>query len=225
MRLAWWSGMLLALFACAANAQRSDCPVLNAPMPMRPPGKSPDWVPKVAFPEKWDGEVKVELPPVLPASDELTDADEGHVTGVARMAQRADAAPPPNGVLSQLVDPGKTVLSEWRFDGYIRDMPRHKVTRVFSRSGSVLVIEQWNYRADGASIHPMRLPNRTVGRFPATSGGLRAPSGCVSASLGWLADGTSFSLSIAGPLSLARQRELLIDVAQSIESAVPARSR
>jgi hypothetical protein len=34
------------------------------------------------------GEVKVEMPPVLPASEELIEAEEGHVTGVARKAER-----------------------------------------------------------------------------------------------------------------------------------------
>lgn len=48
-------------------AQRLDCPVRDAPMPTRPPGKPAGFAPQVTFPEKFGDEVKVETGVVLPA--------------------------------------------------------------------------------------------------------------------------------------------------------------
>jgi hypothetical protein len=118
---------------------------------------------------------------VLPPIDDLVEAEEGHVTAIARSADKARLVPPPADVLRGLVDTRKTLLSEWRFEGYVPEMPRHKVTRVFSRGGSVLVFEQWNMAADGASV--VATPPQTVkiGRYLGNAGGLRTPSGCVAA--------------------------------------------
>jgi hypothetical protein len=206
-----------------ANAQRADCPRLDAPMPMSPPGKPP-LLPKVTFPETLGGEVKVEMPPSEPPDDNPIEAEEGHIARVARMGGLARHSPPPEDILRELVDHRKTALSEWRFLGYVRDMPRHKVPRVFDHEGSVLVFEQWNMKADGiGEPHAVQYPNGAVGRFPARSGGMRSPSGCVSANLHWYSDGTYFLLEIAGPLSAQQQHAILASVARSIAAATPTR--
>ena len=93
---------------------------------------------------------------------------------------------------------------------------------MFSRAGSVLVLEQWDYKADGIQIFAAREPSTTVGRFPARTGGLQSPSGCVAASLNWEDSDTSFTLVLTGPLSLQEQRQVLSAIAQSIYAAKSA---
>ncbi len=225
MSIRTWIGLALIVVPCAATAQRVDCPVRDAPMPMTPPGKPPEFSPKVTFPRTFDGEPKVETGVVLPRNAELVDAEEGHVTAIVKSADNARQVLPPPEVLRELVDTRKTLLSAWRFNGYMPDMPRHKVQRVFSRDGSVLVFEQWNMRADGAGI--VATPPQTVkiGRFLGNAGGLRTPSGCVGASLTWHGEGVSYSLRMAGRESLQQQRDVLLDVARSIESVTPSPKR
>jgi hypothetical protein len=192
---------------------------------MMPPGQPPEFLPKVTFPSTFEGELKVETGVILPPGADLVDAEEGHVTAIARSAENARLAPSPADVLRELVDTRKTLLSEWRFHGYLPEMPRHKVTRVFSRSGSVLIFEQWNLAADGASVDARPPQTVKIGRVLGNTGGLRTPSGCVGASLTWYADGVSYSLRMAGRESLQQQRELLVAVARSIESVTPSSSR
>jgi len=215
----------LIVVPCMASAQGANCPLRNAPMPKSPPGKPPEFFPRVTLPGAFEGEPKVETGVALPPGDDLVDAEEGHVTAIAKAAENARLIPPPADVLRGLVDTRKTLLSEWRFEGYLPEMPRHRVPRVFSRNGSVLIFEQWNMAADGASI--VATPPKTVriGRHLGSAGGLRTPSGCVGASLTWDADGVSYSLRIAGRETLEQQRELLVAVARSIESVTPSSSR
>lgn len=225
MNGAAWVMFALMVIPCAASAQGVNCPVRDAPIPMSPPGKPPEFAPKVTFPTTFGGETKVERRVVLPPGDDLVGAEEGHVTAIARSVEEARLVPPPPDVLRGLVDTRKTLLSEWRFEGYVPETPRHKVTRVFSRDGSVLVFEQWNIAADGGSV--VATPPQTVkiGRFLGNAGGLRTPSGCVAASLTWDADGVNYSLRMAGRESLQQQRDLLVAVARSIESVTPSSSR
>jgi hypothetical protein len=179
----------------AVNAQRADCPKREAAMPMTPPGS-----------------------PMINSTDELTAAEEGHLTGVARMVERAQPLPPADDVLRGLVDPRRTALSKWRFEGYVPDEPRHKVPRVFTLDSSVLVFEQWNMAADGAGVVATAPPTVQLGRVSAVRGGLKTPSGCVGASLSWHENGVFYSLTIVGPKPLQAQRDLLVDVARSIEA-------
>jgi hypothetical protein len=225
MNTASWVSFALIVVPCVASAQGVNCPVRNAPMPMMPPGKPPEFLPKVTLPSTFKGELRMETGVTLPPDEDLVDAEEGHVTAIARSAESARLVPPPADVLRELVDTRKTLLSEWRFDGYLPEMPRHKVPRVFSRNGSVLIFEQWNMAADGASV--VTTPPQTVkiGRFLGNTGGLRSPSGCIGASLTWNADGVSYSLRMAGQESLQQQRDLLVAVARSIESVTPSLSR
>lgn len=225
MKIAGWAGVILFFVTCAANAQRADCPMRDAPIPMTPPGKPPDFIPKITIPKSFEEEVKVEKPKILPASGKLTEAEEGHLTGVLLKAEVARLVPPADDVLRGLVDPRKTILSSWRFEGYLPDMPRHKVPRVFTRDGSVLIFEQWNMKADGASIAAIPQPSLKVGRWPGNHSALRTPSGCVSASLGWFGNGVSYSLKVVGPLSLKEQQALLLKVARSIDLATPSLAR
>jgi hypothetical protein len=218
MNASAWAAIIVSLAAFSATAQRPDCPVRDAPRPSAPPGKPPEFLPKFTFPEVWGEEVKTEAPLMGPSSEELIDAEEGHVTAVARTTELAHGPAPAEDILRLGVDPGKTDLSGWRFEGYVREMPRQKVTRVFTRHGSTLVFEEWNFAADGARVYPTRQPSTAVGPFPATWGGLRAPSGCVSTALTWGDDKTNYSLRLVGPLSLDEQRALLLRVARSIAS-------
>ena len=212
-------GLALALATTTTNAQRPDCPLRDAPTPMSPPGKPPDFMPNFTPPLRFGDPVKVEPMVVLPRAGELVDAEEGHATRVARMVEHARAKPPPPEVLKGLVDTGKTALAQWRFHGYVPDSPRHKVPRVYSRDGSVLVFEQWNMAADGASIAGAPPQTEPIGRSRGHFGGLRTPSGCINASLSWQAGGISYMLQIVGPRSHQAQRELLLEVAHSIEAA------
>jgi hypothetical protein len=152
------------------------------------------------------------------------------------MTTAAHLDAPPGDVLRKLVDPKATSLSTWQFHGYVPDpcwqrptrtsgtgCMRHKVERVFSRNGSVLVFEQWDMAADGASIAGSPPATLKVGRYLASAGGMRSPSGCVSASLAWDGDGTQYSLRVVGPLALEAQRELLLETASSIEAAASRR--
>jgi hypothetical protein len=215
MKLHWWCVAFLILQAHSANAQRPDCPVRDAAIPRQPPGKPPDFAPKVTFPNQFGGEVKVEMPPLLPASEDLTAAEEGHVTAITRKADIARVDAPSRDLLIIPIEARNTLLSEWRFNGYYPERG-HKVTQVFSRAGSVLVLEQWDYKADGIRIFAARQPSTTVGGFPARTGGLQTPSGCVAANLSWEDNETSFTLILAGPLPLQEQRQVLLEVAQSI---------
>ena len=225
MNITTWVSLALIVVPYPASAQRVDCPLRNAPMPMTPPGKAPEFLPKVTFPSTFEGEPKVETGVILPRGANLVEAEEGHVTAIARSAESARLVLPPADVLRELVDTRKTLLSEWRFEGYLPEMPRHKVPRVFSRDGSVLVFEQWNMAADGASVVATPPQIVKIGRFLGSAGGLRTPSGCVGASLTWYGDGVSYSLRIAGRESLQQQRDLLLDVARSIESVTPPPNR
>lgn len=216
-------GLALIVVPCAASAQGVNCPARNAPMPTTPPGKPPDFHPTVTFPSKFEEEVKIEPRAILPLGEDLVDAEEGHVTAIAISAEKATLVPPPPDVSRELVDTRKTLLSEWRFNGYLPDAPRHKVPRVFSRNGSVLIFEQWNMAADGASIVATPVQTVRIGRFPGQTGGLRTPSGCIGASLAWDDNGVSYSLRMAGRESLEQQRALLLAVARSIEAATPSR--
>jgi len=202
-KIGMWGGMALLVVAFAVSAQRVDCPVRGGSMPRTPPGK----------------------PPFTDQIGELTQAEEGHLTAIARMVEYADATPPAPDVLLGLVDPGKTALSQWRFEGHVRGEPRHKVPRVFTKGGSVLVFEQWNMAADGASVVSSAGPSVMLGQLPAWRGGLRSPSGCVSASLTWHDAGVKYSLTVAGPLSLSGQRDLLVSIARSIVDAAPSSGR
>ena len=66
-----------------------------------------------------------------------------------------------------------------------------------------------------------RAPSFTLGRFPVNRGTLRSPSGCVSSSLRWHGDGRSYTLEMAGPPSLEKQREVLLGIARSIVDVTP----
>lgn len=234
---------MLLLVPCAANAQRADCPIRNVPMPMSPPGKPPEFAPNVSFPKEFGGEVKVEgpqrnmpmpeTPPRVPpdlnstrgpatARNEdasLMDVEEGHVTAVARLGELASSSPP-QAVLQKFVDPSKTALANWRLVGFVPDPSSQSLTRVFSRDNSTLVFEQRNFGADGAKNFRTRSPNTKVGGLPALSGGRRAPSGCVAAILYWYSQETDYKLQIVGPLSFSEQRDVLMEVASSIQIVV-----
>ena len=209
MKVRLWCAAFLILQALSANAQRPDCPVRDAAIPRQPPGAPPDFTPKITFPNQFGGEAKVEMPPTRPASNDLTTAEEGHVTAVARMADVARLDMPSSGLLVVPIDARATLLSEWRFVGYHPERG-HKVTQVFSRAGSILVLEQWDYKADGITIFHTRQPSATVGGLPAITGGLQTPSGCVAASLSWEEGETSFKLMLVGPLPLSEQRQVLL---------------
>ena len=214
--------VVLVLASWDSHAQRADCPAPSAPIPMTPPGKPPDFIPHVPFPSNPDEVPKVEPPRQIPRSGEvLVAVEEGYLTALARMVERANAPPPPDDVARGLVDPRNTLLSQWQFEGYVRDSPRHKVPRVFTRQGSVLIFEEWNMAADGASVYATPPPDLTIGKFPAVWGGLRSPSGCVSVALMWHGVGHQYSLRMAGPLSESEQREVLEHLARSIEGATP----
>jgi hypothetical protein len=212
-----WCAAFLILQALSSNAQRPECPIRDAAIPRQPPGTPPDFTPKITFPNQFGGEAKVEMPPTRPASDDLTVAEEGHLTAVARMADVARLDIPSSDPLIVPIDARATLLSEWRFIGYYPEQG-NKITQVFSREGSVLVLEQWNYKADGITIYNTRQPSTTVGGFPARAGGLQTPSGCVAASLSWEEDETIFKLVLVGPLPLSEQRQVLLRVAQSVNA-------
>jgi hypothetical protein len=218
MKFGSWFAVFLILQPLSANAQRLDCPIREAAIPRQPPGTPPDFTPKITFPNQFGGEVKVEMPPTRPASNDLTVAEEGHLTAVARMADVAQVNTPSSGLLVVPIDARATLLSEWRFNGYYPEQG-HKVTQVFSRAGSVLVLEQWDYKADGVTIFNTREPSTKVGGFPARTGGLQSPSGCVAASLSWEENETNFKLMLVGPLPLPEQRQVLMRVAQSVNAA------
>ena len=217
MKLGSWCAAFLILQALSANAQRSNCPVRDAAIPRQPPGMPPDITPQISFPNQFGGEVKIEMPPPRPASNDLTAAEEGHLTAIARMADVARVDTPSSSLLIIPIDARPTLLSEWRFNGYYPERG-HKVTQVFSRAGSVLVLEQWDYKADGITIFNTRQPSTAVGGFPARTGGLQTPSGCVAASLSWEDNETSFKLILVGPLPLPEQRQVLLGVAQSMHA-------
>ena len=110
------------------------------------------------------------MPPLLPASEDLTAAEEGHVTAITRKADIARVDAPSRDLLIIPIEARNTLLSEWRFNGYYPERG-HKVTQVFSRAGSVLVLEQWDYKADGIQeVFAARQPSTTVGGFPAMNG-------------------------------------------------------
>jgi len=219
MKIRSWCVALLILQALSANAQRPDCPVRDAGTPRLPPGAPPDFTPKVTYPNQPGGEAKVEMPPIRPASNDLAAAEEGHATAIARKAEVARVDTPLSSLLIVPVDARKSLLSEWRFNGYYPERG-HKVTQVFSRAGSVLVLEQWDYKADGITMFSTRQPSAKVGGLPATTGGLQTPSGCVAASLRWEDRETSFQLTLVGPLSLSEQRQVLLGVAQSMYAGI-----
>ena len=240
MNFALWLGLALIVAPLAAEAQRADCPVGSASTPMTPPGKPPDFFPQVTFPSTWGGEVKVQTGVILPPGDDPIDAEEGHLAAIARLAQTAGPQPPPADVLAELVDTRKTLLSAWRFEGYILEpqpagppcrpgtspgncwtSSRHKVVRVFSQGDSTVLFEQWNMAADGAAVVATPPQTIAIGRFSGHTGGLRSPSGCVSATLSWHGEGMSFSLKAFGSPSLQQQRDLLLELGRSIESATP----
>jgi hypothetical protein len=224
MKIARWIGLMFLAVTTVASGQRADCPVRDAPSQMSPAGKPPAFRPNVTFPATWEGKPGIETGVILPPQKDLLDAEEGHATAVARLAQVAKPARPPAEVLRELIDTTKTPLSQWRFHGYVPGMSPHRVSRVFSRDGSVLVLEQWNMAADGAAIVAAPPQTIRIGRLSANAGGLRTPSGCVSASLSWVEGQVSHSLRIVGPKSLQEQRDVLLDVARSIES-LPTSSR
>ena len=209
---------MLIFLALSANAQRPDCPVRDAGTPRQPPGAPPDFNPKVTFPNQPGGKVKVEVPPTRPASNDLVAAEEGHATAVGKKADLARADTPLGSLPIVPVDVRSSLLSNWRFNGFYPERG-HKVTQVFSRAGSVLVLEQWDYKADGITIISTRQPSAKVGDLPATTGGFQTPSGCVAASLSWQDKETSFQLTLVGPLSLSEQRQVLLGVAQSMYAA------
>lgn len=221
-------GIVLLSAERGATAQTNDCPLRNAPVPHSPPGPPPDWIPEVTFPKVWDGKSKIKTevkpPPLSPASQELIEAEDGHVSGILRLAEHARAASsPPAAVLGGMVDVRDTVLARWQFVGYAWDRSPNRLSRIFTRDGSTLEFEQWNFAVDGGAIYPTRSPDTTVGRFPATSSGLRGPSGCVAATLTWQSEATYYELHIAGPLSLEAQRATLMEVATSIDTALANR--
>ena len=181
--------------------------------------------------------MKVEAGVVLPPQEALIDVEEGQLTAISRLAKEARHEPPSAEVLAGAVDLRKTRLSAWRFDGYLPNpaslrprcdaagncstTSRHKVTRVFSKDDSTVLFEDWNMAADGAALVATPPQTVAIGRFFGNAGALRSPSGCASASLSWHGEGKSFSLTIFGPLSLQQQREVLLDLARSIEMAAP----
>ncbi len=242
MKIEIWIGLALMVAPVLVNAQRPDCPVKNAPAPMTPPGKPPDFRPQITFPSVWGGEVvRVEADVVvLPAVQNPLEAEEGHLTAIGTLASHARHVVPPADVMAGLVDTNKTPLLSWRFEGYIPNpswhwprcdaagncstSSRHKVTRVFSKDGATVLFEQWDMRADGAAVVATAPQTVSIGRFSGNSGGLLTPSGCVSASLSWHGEGRSFKLQMLGPLSLDEQRSYLLGIARSIESVTPSRA-
>jgi hypothetical protein len=211
---------MLIFQAASVAAQRPDCPIRDAATPRLPPGAPPNFNPKITFPNQPGGEVKVEVPPNRPAGNDLVAAEEGHATAIAKKADVARADTPLSSLPIVPVDVRNSLLSDWRFNGFYSERG-HKVTQVFSRAGSVLVLEQWDYKADGINIISMRQPSAKVGGQPATTGGLQTPSGCVAASLSWQDKDTSFQLTLVGPLPLSEQRQVLLGVAQSMYVAKP----
>jgi hypothetical protein len=245
MRFTTGFGFALLGAAFAVGAQRPDCPVQGAPMPMRPPGKPPDFVPQAAFPATFPKDLSAlsaaSAAPavVLPVEQNPLEAEEGHITALVERARQARQERPPADVMAGIADVSRTPLSTWRFEGYERNpswtrprcdsqgncstSDRHRVVRYFSRDGSTVELEEWNMAADGAAIVGTGPSTLTIGGYPGHTGGLRSPSGCVSATLGWHGDGRSASLHIAGPMSLEQQRAALLDLANSIESAARRR--
>ena len=162
MRVGTWCPALLIILSLSANAQRPDCPIRDAATPRQPPGAPPDFIPKVTIPNQPGGEVKVEMPPIRPASNDLVTAEEGHASAIGKKADIARVDTPLSSLPIAPVDVRNSLLSEWRFNGFYPERG-HKVTQVFSRAGSVLVLEQWNYKADGITVFSTKQPSAKVG--------------------------------------------------------------
>jgi hypothetical protein len=199
-----------------AGAQRADCPLKDAPMPTKPPGMPPTEPPIPVFPEKFGDPVV--LPPrvAYPPSDTLLEADEGHITAVARAVGRAQQQGPRQELSERMVDVSRTLLSQWRFAGYVPD--GFRVTRVFTREGSTLVFDEWHMALQGGSIVGAPQPTVPIGRSMGSYGGARSPSGCVNTVLAWEVGEVMYTLEIVGPKAHDEQRKVLLDVARSIEA-------
>ena len=215
--------MLSVAFAAAmpvANAQRPDCPTHDAPRPAAGPGTA-DFIPNIHPPGTYDG--RPERRVVLSPRPGLLDVEEGYLVGLEDYLRAADPTALPDEIARGLIDTKRTLLSRWQYHGYVHDTPIHKVPRIYSREGSVLVFEQWDMAADSATLAAAPPPTVDIGRFRGNTGGFKTPSGCVSATLRWDGDGVNYSLAIVGPESLAQQRQLLLAIARSIAAVTPRR--
>jgi hypothetical protein len=232
---------LLAITLClslAAAAQRSGCPIADAPLPSGPPGPPPTWIPPAMFPEKFGDPVPPQQSRELTAqelgaeemqrlqeslakqraNDWVTDVEEGHVSGLLRMESRVRPEPTPPEAAQVAADVARTPLAAWRLVGYVDTHVKSRAWRMFrSGDGALFSLEEWNYKADGGAIFQMPgTTNRKVGAHAASLRGMRAPSGCVLSTLTWYDDRKEYRLEIVGPLDIEAQRALLMQVGEAI---------
>jgi hypothetical protein len=230
--------MLAMLVALPAYAQRADCPRVDAPRPMSPAGGPPPFRPSInppahfgdPMPPPKSGEIplssldekeKAQYLAELArrrANDDLLNAEEGHVAGLAWEAQAARSDVPRGVDPTKLADIRATPLQDWAALGYGPNFSPHNVTRYFrAADGSVVSLHEWDYKADGGAVFALPGSNNLrVRGFDARMGGLRSPSGCVNASLAWTEPDRSVDLLVVGPRDLARQRALLRAIAETI---------
>jgi hypothetical protein len=234
---------ILSFLASTVQAQKPDCPHLDAARPMRPPGPPPPFPPPMGAPPKtlaealatppatsrelsWD-----DLPPESRAEwdrrmederrrDWIVDAEEGFIASTAWEAAKATPGPLPPALHAFAIPADKLSLAGWTFLGF-RQTGRLHVHRYFrAPEGSLLEIDEWAYKEMGGAIYGLPgASNVKVADRPARLGGLRGPSGCVSSSLSWHDDRVKYALLIVGPLDVAAQRRRLEEVAASMAAA------
>ncbi|HET9653404.1 MAG TPA: hypothetical protein VFP36_14485, partial [Usitatibacter sp.] len=147
--------------ACAAAAQRADCPKRDVPMPARPP--------QIGAPVPEDGVFNVE---------------EGHVSAMLQVERSAKRGALPAQAAGTASDVSATPLAQWSYEGYLPGPTPSRVTRFFrSPQGALLAFSEWSYAADVGAITMQGLDNRLVHGQPAGLFSMRSPSGCVSTTL------------------------------------------
>ena len=217
-------GCLVALCvaALAAHAQRADCPIRSAAVPTKPPGPPPSFTPTLIPPARF-GDPLVAMPPPPPVEmdrnvDGMLDAEEGFVSQLAWEADAAVPQPSARHDVSSFADLAQTELGSWRMLGYSnRPHPDPlSLTRYFSKDGGLVSLREWHMAKAGGAVYSMRPPAFKMGDIDAYEGGIRAPSGCVIATLTWTNAGTNYTLAMVGPWTLAEQRQKLASIARSL---------
>lgn len=205
-------GLLVLALLSTAFAQRPDCPVKDAPMPMRPPGPPPTVNPVFEPPARFDDPVKAPPRMVMPPVPAETPVEEGWVSEPLRLAGLAKSEPGPGAALSKRM----AGLRDWTLVGFVAMPGGNDLIRVFERNRSYLVHEVLDMKSMGATIAGSPPPNAEAGRFPASRTARRSPSGCTLAILSWDADGVMHSLRLAGPQDLEQQHRTLSEVAATL---------
>ena len=236
-------GIILS-FACAAKAQRPDCPPADAAPRVKPPDRPMIMPPMPQFPAHFDappppppksGELKPSTAAERDwaerrvathrASDGVNEVQDADVRGVLQTANAIRARPAMASAMA--IDLSKTSLATWAFLGSVPQgigKPTY-VTRVFERADRELFqLDEFHYEVAGGAIYTLEgMANRRVGDYPATMVSLRGRSGCVESQLAWHDSHISYTLRTSGPLDLAAQRALLLEVAQAIVASRPGR--